>query len=60
MISVIMLSVTFFYYYAKCHYVECHYAECRYAEYRSGKIRHGSSVLKLFKVKHTLQIFELS
>jgi hypothetical protein len=32
MLSVIMLSVTFYYDYAECHYAECHYAECRYGE----------------------------
>jgi hypothetical protein len=28
-----MLSVTFNYYYPKCHYAECRYAECRGAAY---------------------------
>jgi len=28
----LMHSVTFSYYYPKCHYDECHYTECRYAK----------------------------
>jgi hypothetical protein len=33
MLSVIILSVAFSYYYAGCHYAECRIAECRGAQF---------------------------
>ncbi len=30
--SVIMLRVAFYFYFAKCHYGECRYAKCHYDE----------------------------
>jgi len=37
MLSVVKLSVAFYYYQAKCHNAECHNAECQYAERRGIK-----------------------
>ncbi len=31
--SIIMLNVVSYYYYAECHYAECRYAERHYAEF---------------------------
>jgi len=32
MLTVIMLSVAFYYCYAQCHYADCRYAECSGAD----------------------------
>jgi hypothetical protein len=41
MLSVITLSIAFYYYYAECRYAECRYAECRYAECRYAECRYA-------------------
>jgi len=32
MLTVVMLSVAFYYCYAQCHYADCRYAECSGAD----------------------------
>jgi hypothetical protein len=49
MLSVIMPSVTFYYYvecqYAVCHYGECHYTECHGAMITSQAALNNTSIL---------------
>jgi hypothetical protein len=41
MLSVIMLSIAFYYSYAECRYAVCRYAECRYVECRYAECRYA-------------------
>ncbi len=45
-----MLSVAFFYCYAKCRYAECRYAECRYAVSWRWQNKLQSVLIKFYQI----------